>query len=193
MGGNGTRGGWRLRAVAFPGLRAGALRPLRAVALAGAALALAGCAGGDVFGYGLPVTGGGMGLPPTRAEARPDAMTPPGRRDLGLSVRTFAAGSDGAKLVEIQGATCVVTGGAFSATLRTPGRVVIADLGPDAPPLTARCTAGALKGATAVAPNFAWAANGGNPPERMAWGLGWTFGYAKVGPMRYPNLQVTLR
>lgn len=165
---------------------------MRTVGLAAAALALAGCAGGDVLGFGLPVTGGGMGLPPTRAEARTDVVTPPGRRDLGLAVRTFAVETDGS-LVEIEGAACRVTGGAFSADLRSPGRLVIADLGPDAPALTARCKAGALEGAAAVAPDFSWAAGGGNPPQRMAWGLGWTFGYAKVGPMRYPNLQVVMR
>ena len=33
----------------------------------GAALALAGCAGGDIAGYGSQVLGGGRGLPATRA------------------------------------------------------------------------------------------------------------------------------
>ncbi|MBP7241874.1 hypothetical protein [Amaricoccus sp.] len=165
---------------------------MRAITLAAAALALAGCAGGDVFGFGPAVRGGGWGLPATRAEARPDSMTPPGRRDLGLSVRAFATETDGS-VVEIKGATCRVTGGAFAANLATPGRLVIADLGPDAPALTARCTAGALEGAAAVLPDFSWSRGGGNPPQRIAWGMGWTYGYAKVGPLRYPNLRVMMQ
>lgn len=165
---------------------------MRTMTLAAAALALSGCAGGDVFGYGPAVRGGGGGLPATRAEARPDSMTPPGRRDLGLAVRAFASETDGSP-VEIEGAVCRVTGGAFSANVATPARIVIADLGPDAPDLTARCTAGALEGAAAVQPDFSWARGGGNPPQRIAWGLGWTFGYAKVGPMRYPDLRVTMK
>lgn len=164
---------------------------MRTIFLVAAAMALAGCAGGDFLGYGPKVRGGGGGLPATRAEARPDSMTPPGRRDLALAVRAFATETDGS-LVEIRGATCQVTGGAFAANVATPARVVIADLGPDAPALTARCRAGALEGAAAVPPVFSWAAGGGNPPQRMLWGLGWTYGYAKVGPMHYPDLRVML-
>ncbi|MBP7003661.1 hypothetical protein [Amaricoccus sp.] len=165
---------------------------MRAITLAAAALALSGCAGGDLFGFGVPVRGGGWGLPATRAEARPDSMTPPGRRDLGLAVRAFATETDGS-LVEIKGATCKVTGGAFSANVATPARIVIADLGPDAPALTARCVAGALEGGATALPHFSWAQGGGNPPQRVAWGLGWTYGYAKVGPLSYPNLRVMMQ
>jgi len=157
-----------------------------------ATLALAGCAGGDLAGFGPGVVGGGRGLPATRAEARPDLMTPPGRRDLGLAVRSFAAAEDGSAPVEIAGAACRITAGAFSAALVTPGRLVIPDLGPDAPPVRADCQSGELRGAGAVAPAFAWAGGGGNPAQRILWGLGWTYGYEKQGPMRYPNLGVVL-
>ncbi len=157
-----------------------------------AAFALAGCAGGEVAGFGPAVVGGGRGLPATRAEARPDLMTPPGRRELGLAVRTFAAAPDGTAPAEIAGATCRITAGAFTAELVTPGRLVIPDLGPDAPAIRADCAGGTLRGAGAVAPAFAWASNGGNPPQRVAWGLGWTYGFEKVGPLRYPNLGVVL-
>ena len=43
-----------------------------------------------------------------------------------------------------------------------------------------------------MAPSFAWAQSGGNPPQRIAWGMGWTYGYEKQGPMRYPNLGVVM-
>ncbi len=157
-----------------------------------ACLALAGCAGGDLAGFGPAVRGGGGGLPPTRAEARPDLMTPPGRRELGFALRTFVEAVDGS-LDEVQGATCTISGGAFEARVVTPARVIVPDLGPDAPVLRADCASGQLLGAAAMPPGFAWARSGGSPPERALWGLGWTFGYEKVGPMGYPNLPVILR
>lgn len=159
--------------------------------IAAAALALAGCAGGDIAGFGPAVVGGGRGLPATRAEARPDLMTPPGRRELALAVRSFTAGPDGTQ-AEIAGASCRITAGAFEAALVTPGRLIIPDLGPDAPPVRADCVAGELRGAGAVAPAFSWSGGGGNPPQRVAWGLGWTYGYEAMGPVRYPNLGVVL-
>lgn len=164
---------------------------MRGWMMAAAGLALAACAGNDLAGFGPTVVGGGRGLPVTRAEARPDLMTPPGRREVALAVRSFAAQPDGAP-VEIAGASCRITAGAFSAALVTPGRLVIPDLGPDAPAVRADCAAGELRGAGAVAPSFAWAASGGNPPERVLWGLGWTYGYEKQGPMGYPNLGVVM-
>ncbi len=156
-----------------------------------AALALAGCAAGEIAGFGPAVRGGGGGLPATRAEARPDAMTSPGRRELGLALRTFTSETDGSR-VEIRGATCRITGGAFEATLVTPARLVIPDLGPDAPVLQADCTAGALAGAAAVEPDFVWIPGGGNPPQRVLWGLGWSYGFEKTGPLHYPDLAVGL-
>lgn len=164
---------------------------MRGWTMAAAALALAGCAEGELVGYGPAVVGGGRGLPVTRAEARPDLMTPPGRRDLALAVRSFAAGPDGAQ-DEIAGATCRISAGAFSAALVTPGRLIIPDLGPDAPAIRADCDLGDLRGAGAVAPVFSWSRGGGNPPQRVAWGLGWTYGYEAMGPTGYPNLGVVL-
>lgn len=160
--------------------------------LAGAALlALAGCAGGDIAGFSTGIGGGGRGLPATMAFASPDTMTPPGRGPTGLAVRSYVLEADGGS-VEVAGATCRVTGGGFDATMLTPGRLVLPDLGPDAPALRAECRSGTLAGVAAVAPAFAWANDGGNAAERVAWGLGWTYGYAKVGPMRYPDLRVGL-
>jgi hypothetical protein len=165
---------------------------MRGWTMAAAALALAGCAGGEFAGFGPAVVGSGRSLPATRAEARPDLMTPPGRaRDIGIAVRTFTAAPDGA-LQEIEGAACRVTGGALAASLVTPGRVVVPDLGPDAPALRADCETGTMAGAAIVPPAFAWSRGGGNPPQRVLWGLGWTYGYEKVGPMGYPELPVIL-
>jgi hypothetical protein len=161
------------------------------VAILAAALVLGGCAGGEVAGFGPKVRGGGWGLPATRAAAPPDAITPPGRRELGLAVRTFAFETDGSR-VEIGGASCRIEAGALRATMATPGRLVIPDLGPDAPVVRAECTAGTLAGAAAVAPDFAWIPGGGNPPQRVVWGMGWSFGFEKVGPVRYPDLGVAL-
>jgi hypothetical protein len=163
---------------------------MRAFLLA-ASLAVAGCAQGDLAGFGPEVRGGGGGLPATRAQARSDAMTPPGRRELGLAVRAFAAETDGTR-VEIRGATCRITAGALTATLTTPGRLVLPDLGPDAPAVRADCVAGTLEGAAAAAPVFAWAGGGGAPPQRVLWGMGWTYGFEAMGPVSYPNLSVAL-
>jgi hypothetical protein len=159
--------------------------------MAAAAFALAGCAEGEFLGFGPAVVGGGGGLPATRAEARPDLMTPPGRRELGLAVRSFTAAADG-ETTEIVGATCRITAGAYDAALVTPGRLIIPDLGPDAPAVRADCEMGDLRGAGAVAPVFSWVGGGGNPPQRVAWGLGWTYGYEAMGPTGYPNLGVVL-
>lgn len=154
-----------------------------------ALLALAGCAGGDIAGYSTGVGGGGRGLPTTMAFASPDSLEPPGRGMTALAVRTYVLDAEG-QSVEVSGASCEVTGDGFDATLTTPGRLVLPDLGPDAPALQAECRSGALAGVAAVAPFFAWAESGGNAAQRMAWGLGWTYGYAKVGPMRYPDLRI---
>lgn len=158
----------------------------------GAALALAGCAGGDVAGYGPGVRGGGGGLPATRAEARQDVVTPPGRRNVALAIRTVAHETDGDP-VEIKGAVCRISAGSFEAVMATPGRLILPDLGPDAPPVRADCAAGALEGAAIAPPVFAWPQQGGNPPQRALWGLGWTFGYQKQGPLGYPDMRVELR
>lgn len=164
---------------------------MRGWMMAAAGLVLAGCAGGEFFGYGPAVTGGGN-LPTTRAVARPDAIVPPGRRDLGVAVRSFVAGPDGAA-VETLGATCRIVAGDFEAALLTPGRLAIPDLGPDAPAIEAECVAAGRTGTAAVAPVYGWAASGGNASQRVVWGLGWWYGGVKSGPMRYPPLLVTLR
>jgi hypothetical protein len=155
-----------------------------------AALGLAGCAMGGVAGYRPPVVGGGAGLPVTVARASTDVVTPPGRGMLGLAVRSYQRTATG-EPAELP-ATCAIEAGAFEAQMVTPGRLVIPDLGPDAPAITAVCTAGPLAGRNSVAPAFRWASTGGMPPERVAWGLGWWWGGTKSGPMRYPDLDVGL-
>lgn len=158
----------------------------------GAALALAGCAGGDVAGYGSQVLGGGRGLPATRAVARQDVVTPPSRRDRALALRTYALETDGDK-VEVAGAVCKITAGSLEAVMATPGRLILPDLGADAPPVRADCAAGTLAGAAIAPPIFAWPSQGGDIAQRASWGLGWTFGYQKQGPLHYPDMQVELR
>jgi hypothetical protein len=110
---------------------------------------------------------------------------------LGLGVRTWVRAPDGT-ITETPGA-CRIEEGAFGAEMATPGRLVIPDLGPDAPTIVATCTSGALAGSNAVEPAFGWAGNGGSAPERVAWGGGWWWGGVRTGPMRYPDLDVGLQ
>jgi len=146
-------------------------------------LAAAGCAVGPA--------GGGRGLDEVTTMRATGDFVPPARRYLGFAVRSFEPDPE-AEWREVTGATCLVSGGAYRATLVTPARVIMPDLGPDAPPLTAECTLGARSGADAVAPIYPW------PPDtrpdalqRIWWG-GWWRGYEKSGPMRYPDLAVGL-
>jgi hypothetical protein len=158
---------------------------------AAAALALTGCAGGALFEYDVRVPGGGAGLPETRAVARADRVVVPGRRELGLAVRTFVADASGAP-VEVTGSRCTVRAGDFRAALATPGRLIIEDLGPDAPPIVADCSDGVMAGTGTAAPNFSWEQGGGNSFDRFVWGGGgWRGGY-RTGPMRYPDIDVVL-
>lgn len=161
----------------------------RAVAVL-AALAAAGCAGGGFAGYERAVTGGGGGLPETVARARTDVVTPPGRRQLGLAVRTFERDAAG-QVVEVAG-ECAIRAGSFRAAMATPGRLVIPDLGPDAPGIVAECRRGAARGTGSVDPAFAWAESGGGAVERLLWGGGPWRGGVRTGPMRYPDLAVGL-
>lgn len=156
------------------------------------ALALAGCGGGG-YQLGAP-DGGGRGLPAMRLSASPGEVVPPGRgADKALALRTFVPGPDGWQ--EVAGATCTVTGGIYlGARVTTPVRLVLPDLGPDAPTLQADCATATARGTAAVAPYFPW------PPDKLAsplqrawWGGGWWEGYQRSGPMSYPDLAVGLR
>lgn len=163
---------------------------MRRAWLLGAALLVAGCAEGGLVGYDRTIVGGGAGLPETVARASQDAVTPPGRRWLGLAVRSFER--DAAGTVTEVPARCSITAGTFVAEMATPGRLVIPDLGPDAPPVTATCSNGPLAGRNSVEPSFRWPEGGGNAAQRIAWGGGWWQGGARTGPMRYPDLDVGL-
>jgi hypothetical protein len=157
-----------------------------------AAVALAGCAGGEYDG----IYGSGAGLPPVMARNNTDEVVPPGRGRLGLAVRTFVADTGASSgWQEVTGARCRVTGGHyFQADLVTPARLVVPDLGPDATPLVADCTSGVRHGRAAVLPAYGWRnleqPSAGN---RVWWGGGWWWGMQKTGPMRYPDLAVSLR
>ena len=95
-----------------------------------------------------------------------------------------------------RGHRCAVPGerGIFRADVVTPARLRVQDLGPDAPVLRADCTSGTLKGAAAVAPAFGWPVEGRPAAvHRIWWGGGWWWGFQKTGPLRYPDLAVSMR
>jgi hypothetical protein len=130
-------------------------------------------------------------LPETRAVARADRVVVPGRRELGLGVRTFVTDASGAP-VEVSGSRCTVRAGDFLRALATPGRLMIEDLGPDAPVIVADCSDGVMAGTGTAAPNFAWEQGGGNSFDRFVWGGGGWWGGYRTGPMRYPDIDVVL-
>jgi hypothetical protein len=164
--------------------------------LAGAALlvALAGCAGYDDRLRGNAGGLGGDGLPEVTMRANTDEVVPPGRWRTGLALRTFVPDAGGG-WQEVAGARCRVTGGDyFRADVLTPVRLVLPDVGPDAPPLTASCGNGALSGTATVLPSYGWPVEGRpDAVRRAAWGGGWWWGFQKTGPMAYPDLAVALR
>ena len=81
----------------------------------------------------------------------------------------------------------------FDATVVTPVRLTLPDLGPDAPILRAECENGAQRGQAAVAPSFSWPVEGRpSAGQRVWWGGGWWWGFQKTGPMRYPDLAVPM-
>ena len=111
------------------------------------ALALAGCAGeaydwrsgrgrrGRAAGGGDARRLGGGGAAGARTAA-------------GLAVRAFVPGSGPGGWDEVPGARCRVEGAPyFGATVVTPVRLTLPDLGPDAPVLRAECEQGTLRGA----------------------------------------------
>lgn len=160
------------------------------VTLMAATLALAGCATLETSF----IRGGGRGLPEVRMETYNDTVVPPGRGTTALAIRAFVPAADGG-WQEVPGTVCKVTGGEYyRITVATPVRLLLPDLGPDAPILVADCRSGALAGRAGVAPGYAWPEEGRpNPLERMIWGQGWWWGYRKTGPMGYGDLAVPLR
>ena len=112
-----------------------------------------------------------------------------------LAVRTFVPGDGPGGWDEVEGVTCRVEGAPyFGATVVTPVRLTLPDLGPDAPVLAGLLRARGLRGQAAVAPAFSWPAEGRpSAPVRIWWGGGWWWGFQKTGPMRYPDLAVALR
>lgn len=162
---------------------------MRVIATGTVLLALAGCG----FGPGGATTGGGAGLPEVRAVATDVKRLPPGRGPTGVAVRSFAPGPDG-NLVEVAGATCVFSADVYQAQIVTPARVILPDLGADAPQVRADCRLGAtLAGAVVADPQFRWDRTGGGQGERAFWRGGQWWGGPQTGPMRYPDLDVPLR
>jgi hypothetical protein len=158
-----------------------------------AALVLAACGGVTDYPWQGP-TGGGRGLPEVAMRSSGDVVVPPGRgQPPALAVRAFVPSPDGWQ--EVQGARCRVTGGEyFSAEIVTPVRIIVPDLGPDAPPIRADCAGDGVTGAALVAPIYGWPAEGRpSAPQRIWWGGGWWWGFQKTGPMRYPDLAVGMR
>jgi hypothetical protein len=159
----------------------------------GLVLLLAGCGTLTDYPFEGP-SGGGRGLPEVTMRSTDIAIVPPGRgKPLALAVRAFVPGPDGWQ--EVMGARCRVTGGEyFVADVVTPVRLVVEDLGPDAPPLRADCQGSGVAGAAVVAPVYGWPEEGRPAaPRRIWWGGGWWWGYQKTGPMRYPDLAVGMR
>jgi hypothetical protein len=161
------------------------------IGIALVALALAGC-GGGAYDW-RSVAGGGGGLPQVAMAPSGEVVVPPGRGAWrGLAVRAFVAAPDGWQ--EVTGARCTVTGAPyFRASLVTPSRLVLPDLGPDAPGLRAECETPTSWGSDTVAPVFDWPAEDRpNPVARAWWGGGWWWGFQKTGPLRYPDLAIGL-
>ncbi len=157
------------------------------------ALGLAGCGGITDYPWEGPI-GGGKRLPVVAMQSSRDVVVPPGRgKPLALAVRAFVPGAEGWQ--EVTGARCRVTGGEFfRADLIAPARLIVPDLGPDAPVLRAECSGDGAAGAAAVAPVFGWPEEGRPAAvHRIWWGGGWWWGFEKTGPMRYPDLSVGMR
>jgi hypothetical protein len=155
-------------------------------------LTLTGCGGGGYQWVGAQ--GGGRGLPEVAMRATGSVVVPPGRdTPAALAVRAFVPGPDGWQ--QVAGARCRVTGADyFVADLVTPARLVLPDLGPDAPMLRADCTQGTARGSAVVAPVFPWPPEGhASAAQRVWWGGGWWYGFQKSGPMHYPDLAVGMR
>ncbi len=163
---------------------------MRGIGIALLALALAGCGGAYDW---RTVAGGGAGLPQVAMGPTGEAVVPPGRGAWrSLAVRTFE--STPAGWSEVTGARCVVTGDPFfRANVTTPTRLVLPDLGPDAPALRAECETPTASGADVVGPVFSWPTDGRpQPATRMWWGGGWWWGFQKTGPLHYPDIAVGL-
>ena len=157
------------------------------------AFGLAGCGGITDYPW-EDATGSGKGLPVVAMQSSRDVVVPPGRgRPLALAVRAFVPGPEGWQ--EVAGARCRVVGDEFfRAELTTPARLIIPDLGPDAPVLRADCTGDGASGASAVAPVFGWPEDGRPAAvHRIWWGGGWWWGFQKTGPMHYPDLAIGMR
>lgn len=153
-------------------------------------IGLAGCGGGS--GYGTGPAGGGYGLPEVVLQPTGETIVPPGRGNTkALAVRTFVPEGEGWS--EVTGVPCSVTAAPYlAANLVTPARVVLPDLGPDAPNVQADCRNATLAGSAAVAPQFSWPADKmPSPPARIVWG-DWWYGGEKSGPLAYPDLAVAL-
>lgn len=136
-------------------------------------------------------SGSGRGLPEVAMRKTTDEILPPPRGNLAIAVRSFE-GSVGA-WEEVPGASCQVSAGPYRAGLVTPARLILPDLGPDAPPVVAECTRGSLRGRDVVGPIYPWPElDKPSALQRIAF-AGWWYGYQESGPLRYPDLAVGMQ
>lgn len=157
---------------------------MKAAGIVAVLFAVAGCAGGN------PLMKDGLAEVQMRNSSGDVAA--PARRYMSVPTRSFQAGPEG-EWLEVLGAQCSVTSGLYRATLTTPARLVLPDLGPDAEPITAVCSTGILNGREMVAPEYPWPAEGSpSGVSKMTYGGGWWYGYEKSGPMKYPDIAVAL-
>jgi hypothetical protein len=147
------------------------------------ALVLAGCTAGPAR----------LALPPepTMIEPRAGAAIPATRQYSEMIVRAFVEGPEGRR--EVGGATCALSAPAYSASFRTPARVVVPVPATGAPALDIDCRAGALAGSVrrgVVREPLAW-----DPAwRRSPWGY-WDhpyYGPIWDDPWRRPRSSVAL-
>jgi hypothetical protein len=157
---------------------------MKSLSIATALLVLAGCSGM------MPRTGPGTNEVVMKNAA--GAFAPPARGYDRIPMRSFRPDAAGG-WIDSPGATCLLRAGAYRARLVTPAVLLMPDLGPDAPVITADCAQGTLRGRDVVAPAYVWPEEGRpSVPSRIAYG-GWWFGFQESGPMTYRDIAVGMR
>jgi hypothetical protein len=158
---------------------------MKSLTIVAALLALAGCAS--------VAPSRGTGLDEVVMKNVAGTFAPPARDYQRIVARSFQPDEEGG-WVEVRGATCRVGGGPYQAAFTAPAVVVMPDLGPDAPALTADCALGTLNGRDVVAPSYPWPEEARpDMARRIAYGGGWWFGFEKSGPLTYRDIAVGMR
>jgi hypothetical protein len=158
---------------------------MKTAGMAALVLVLAGCSSG--------LTGSERGAQEAVMKNVSGDFVPPARDYENVVARSFTVGAGG-EWAETPGAACTAEAGRFRTQFATPAVVVMPDLGPDAPAITATCTLGQLSGQDIVPPDFNWREEGRPPPaKRVSYGRGWWFGFKKSGPLVYRDIAVGMR